>query len=181
MSIGFRFQSFMVSKFQRPSGLAPSVLVPIWNTPQHVRVFLADRSFRSEYITLGNTEMSRTYRELLVWNKAKQLALHVYRETAEFPGAERFGLTSQLRRAAVSVSSNIAEGQGRLTKGEFRQFLGQARGSLLELETQMAIAHDLGYLANPSYESLESDTYQVLGLLNRLIDFLSVRAVPAKP
>jgi four helix bundle protein len=71
-----------------------------------------------------------------VWQKAKAMAVDVYRVSESFPKAEMYGLTSQVRRAAVSVASNIAEGQGRLTKGEFTHFLGQARGSLLELETQ---------------------------------------------
>ena len=83
--------------------------------------------------------------------------------------------------AAVSVASNIAEGQGRLTKGEFRQFLGQARGSILELETQLAIACELGYLMEAKYQSLDTHSFQVLGLLNRLIESLSVRSAPAKP
>lgn len=119
--------------------------------------------------------MSRTYRELLVWRKAKNLAILVYRETEIFPNTERFGLTSQIRRAAVSIASNIAEGQGRLTKGEFRQFLGQARGSILELETQLAIAYELGYVAETKYQLLDTETFQILGLLNRLIESLSVR------
>lgn len=66
--------------------------------------------------------MSRTYRDLLVWRKAKLLATTVYHETGGFPPAERFGLTSQIRRAAISIPSNIAEGQGRLTRGEFGNF-----------------------------------------------------------
>lgn len=117
--------------------------------------------------------MSRTYRELLVWKKAKYLAILAYRHTEAFPTAERFGLTSQIRRAAVSIPSNIAEGQGRLTKGEFRQFLGQARGSILELETQLVIAHELGYLSSSASTTLDSVSFQVLGLLNRLIESLS--------
>ena len=126
--------------------------------------------------------MSRTYRELLVWRKAKDLATHVYRETEQFPRSELFGLTSQIRRAAVSIPSNIAEGQGRLTKGEFRHFLGQARGSILELETQLAIAYDLGYLQQQGQQTLDSQTFQVLGLLNRLLDSLSTSETlkPAK-
>jgi four helix bundle protein len=72
----------------------------------------------------------------------------IYRSTQSFPREEIFGLTSQLRRSAVSVASNIAEGQGRLSKGEFQQFLGQDRGSLIELETQILIAGNLGFL-NP--------------------------------
>lgn len=71
--------------------------------------------------------------------------IDVYRATEGFPKSELYGLTSQMRRAAVSVASNVAEGQGRLTPGEFQHFLGNSRGSLLELETQLDIAHELGY------------------------------------
>lgn len=120
--------------------------------------------------------MSRTYRDLLVWKKAKHLAIVCYRETEGFPRAELFGLTSQIRRAAVSIVSNIAEGQGRLTRGEFRHFLGQARGSILELETQAAIAFELGYLLPDGYQSIESTAFEVLGLLNRLIQSLANQA-----
>jgi len=117
--------------------------------------------------------MARSYRELLVWQKAKALAVHTYKATADFPRAETYGLISQIRRAAVSVPSNIAEGQGRLTTGEFRHFLGQARGSLLEAETQLAIALDLGFLEQTAYDSLERESYQVLGLLDRLLSSLN--------
>jgi four helix bundle protein len=99
--------------------------------------------------------------------------------TEQFPRAETYGLTSQIRRAAVSVASNIAEGQGRLTLGEFLHFLGQARGSLLELDTQLAISLDLNYLKSEQYEILDHEAYQVLGLLNRLIE--SLRKKPLKP
>jgi four helix bundle protein len=116
--------------------------------------------------------VARTYRELLVWQKAKALATRTYQVTEPFPKPETYGLTSQIRRAAVSVPSNIAEGQGRLTVGEFLHFLGQARGSLLELDTQLAIALDLVYLKSDQYESLDGEIYQVLGLLNRLIESL---------
>jgi len=116
--------------------------------------------------------VARSYRELLVWQKARALAVHVYRATEDFPKAELYGLTSQLRRAAVSVASNIAEGQGRLTSGEFLHFLGQARGSLLELDTQLAIARDLTYLDSDLHENLAQEIYQVLGLLNRLLESL---------
>ena len=116
--------------------------------------------------------MARSYRELLVWQKAKALAAQIYRATEQFPKPETYGLTSQIRRAAVSVPPNIAEGQGRLTSGEFCHFLGQARGSLLELDTQLAIALDLNYLQPDRYKALDQDTYQILGLLNRLIESL---------
>jgi four helix bundle protein len=116
--------------------------------------------------------VARSYQELLVWQKAKALAVRIYRETEPFPRSETYGLTSQMRRAAVSVASNIAEGQGRLTKGEFQQFLGHSRGSLLELSTQLAIASDLGLLDHQTYLALEHEAYQVLGLINRLLEFL---------
>ena len=114
--------------------------------------------------------MARTYRELLVWQKAKALAVQVYLSTEQFPRNEAYGLTSQLRRSAVSVPSNIADGQGRLTSGEFSHFLGQARGSLLEMETQLDIALDLGYLNQNQQQTLAQEIYQVLGLLNRLLE-----------
>ena len=123
--------------------------------------------------------MALSYRELVVWQKAKKLAVQVYKETENFPKNETYGLTSQLRRAAVSVSSNIAEGQGRLTPGEFQHFLGQARGSLLEIDTQIAIACDLGFLTEQASLDLQREIYQVLGLLNRLIE--SLRKPKASP
>jgi four helix bundle protein len=116
--------------------------------------------------------VARTYRELLVWQKAKALAVHVYKSTDQFLRNEIYGLTSQLRRAAVSVSSNIAEGQGRLTSGEFSHFLGQARGSLLELDTQLEIALDVAYIDVNQHQTLAQEVYQVLGFLNRLIESL---------
>ena len=116
--------------------------------------------------------MARSYRDLLVWQKAKLLAVQTYTATADFPKSETYGLTSQIRRATVSVASNIAEGQGRLTSGEFQHFLGQARGSLLEAETQLAIAVDLGFLGRETFDSLDQQSYQVLGLIDRLLTSL---------
>jgi four helix bundle protein len=107
--------------------------------------------------------VGHSYRDLIVWQKAKRLALHVYQQTESFPKAEIYGLTSQIRRASISVVSNIAEGQGRLTPGEFQQFLGHARGSLLELETQLEIACELEFLDKSVYKSLAQESYQVLG------------------
>ncbi len=116
--------------------------------------------------------MARSYRELFVWKKARALAVRVYRSTDHFPKAEICGLTSQIRRAAISIVSNIAEGQGRLTAGEFSHFLGQARGSLLELDAQLLVASDLAYLTPEEYEILDHEIYQMLGPLNRLIESL---------
>lgn len=87
----------------------------------------------------------RSFRDLKVWQRAMDLTLVVYRLTQGFPREEVYGLTSQLRRCAVSVPSNIAEGQGRLNTREFKQFLGIARGSNCELQTQLEIARKLGF------------------------------------
>ncbi|HEX4308417.1 MAG TPA: four helix bundle protein [Acidobacteriaceae bacterium] len=85
-----------------------------------------------------------SYRDLDVWQRAIEMSLALYGITSEFPREEIYGLTSQLRRAGVSVASNIAEGYGRSTRGEYRQFLGIARGSNLEVQTQLVIARGLG-------------------------------------
>ena len=89
--------------------------------------------------------------------------------TGTFPDNERFGLISQLRRAAISIPSNIAEGPGRLTEGEVRQFLGHARGSVLAVETQLLIAHELGFLSSVRFSAIEERSKEVGRLLNGLI------------
>src|SRR5581483_2088947 len=121
--------------------------------------------------------MGYKYQDLIAWQKAKTFASEIYRATDIFPRTEMYGLTSQLRRAAVSVASNIAEGQGRLTKGEFRHFLGQARGSLLEVETQLAIALDLHFLSEDEFDDLRLRSSEVRRLLNGLIESMSPQAV----
>ena len=88
----------------------------------------------------------RSYRDLEIWSQAMALTLEVYRITASFPQAERFGLTSQLRRAAVAVPSNVAEGHARSTRGEYKNFLSVARGSVVEVEVQLTLARELGYV-----------------------------------
>lgn len=93
-----------------------------------------------------STGMSESYRDLIAWQKAKALALELYICTRKFPKHEIYGLSSQMRRAAVSVPSNIAEGKGRRSRKELVQFLYRARGSLLELETQLCIAYELEYI-----------------------------------
>jgi four helix bundle protein len=95
---------------------------------------------------MGRPMRVQSYRDLRVWNNAVQLTLEVYRITQSFPPSERFGLTSQLRRAAVSVPSNIAEGHARSTRGEYRSFLSIARGSVIEVEVQLFLAEQLGYV-----------------------------------
>ena len=110
-----------------------------------------------------------SYRDLVAWKRSMALVLEVYRLTQSFPKIETYGLTSQLRRAAVSVPSNIAEGQARLTTGEFKHFLGNARGSLKEVETQILISTDLGYLRTEECEKLLAATTELGKILNGLI------------
>jgi four helix bundle protein len=98
-----------------------------------------------------------------------ELVTATYRSTAGFPKGEQFGLTSQLRRAAVSIPSNVAEGQGRLSEKEFRHFLGQARGSLMEVETQFQIAQNLGYLQAEQTTELLTICAEVGRILNGLL------------
>ena len=117
--------------------------------------------------------MSHSYRELLVWQKSMTLVKCIYQETRAFPKEEIYGLTSQMRRAAVSVPCNIAEGQGRASKKEFRQFLSMSRGSLLELETQLQIAADLGFLSAESRSQLVDKTAELLRMLNGLMGSLA--------
>jgi four helix bundle protein len=114
----------------------------------------------------------RSYEDLVVWRKAMGLVIEVYRATSRFPREEMYGLTSQLRRSAVSVPSNIAEGQGRATKGEFVQFLAHARGSLYELKTQVLIAKELGYLSPECESPLTSQADEVGRMLNGLLSSL---------
>jgi four helix bundle protein len=114
----------------------------------------------------------KNYKDLIVWQKAIELVIEIYDATSRFPREEIYGLTSQLRRAAVSVPSNIAEGQGRATKGEFIQFLCHARGSLCESDTQIPIARRLGYLAPELEEHLTSLSNEVGRILNGLLTSL---------
>ena len=110
--------------------------------------------------------------DLVAWQKAIEFVQRIYAITAKFPQEEMFGLKSQMRRAAVSVPSNIAEGQGRASRGEFLQFLGHARGSLYELETQLVIASTLCYLPALEQEALLMEAQQLGRILNGLISSL---------
>lgn|SRR3990167_7014006 len=109
------------------------------------------------------------YRELLVWQKAFALVKDVYLLTSKFPADERFGLVSQMRRAAVSIPSNIAEGRSRHTTGEFIQFVSHAEGSAAELETQLLLAVELGYSDGRSQTVLDNltEVRKMLGALRR--------------
>ena len=120
--------------------------------------------------------MGRSYKDLFAWQKSMDLVTLIYKATAGFPKDELFGLTSQLRRAAVSIPSNIAEGQGRLSEKEFRYFLGQSRGSLMEVETQLQIAENLGYLQKEHTSKLFESCGEVGRILNGLLASVSKQA-----
>jgi four helix bundle protein len=122
---------------------------------------------------------TRHYRELRVWQKSMQLAREIYSATDSFPRKETFGLTSQIRRAAVSVPCNIAEGHGRLSDGAFRVFLGHARGSLFELQTQLELALGLGYLEAKSAETLDRSCEEIARMVNGLLRSLKEDSVQA--
>ena len=108
------------------------------------------------------------HRDLDVWQKAMRFVTDVYQVTQSFPGEERYGLSSQLRRAAISVPSNIAEGCGRSSTREFALFLCHARGSLLEVETQLEIARNLGYLPEDKFNEVLSESNRIGRMLNGL-------------
>ena len=116
--------------------------------------------------------MLKNYKDLLVWQKAYQLCLAVYRATKGYPHEERYGLTSQIRRAAVSVPSNIAEGYGRKTTLEYIRFLYIAYGSNCELETQLLLSGDLGYIEAVTLAALQDETGEVERMLKALIKSL---------
>ena len=123
--------------------------------------------------------MGESFKQVVAWQRAVEMTTEVYKLTAEFPSSEKFGLTNQLRRAAVSVASNIAEGYGRSTRGEYIQFLGHARGSNCEVETQLVIAASLGFGLAPEMRRAEQLCADVSRLLNSLIKAL--REPPPRP
>ena len=116
------------------------------------------------------------HRDLIAWQKAMALVTEVYKVTRTFPKDELSGLTSQLRRSAISVPSNLAEGHGRNSRKEFHQFVGQARGSLVEVETQLEIAMNLGYLQKDVAEVLLDKASEVGRVVNGLRDWSASRA-----
>ncbi len=115
--------------------------------------------------------MSGSYRDLQVWQKAMELVFCIYEITQDFPKHELYGLTRQLRRAAVSVPSNIAEGKGRSSDKDWCVFLYHARGSLHELETQLLIASHLGYLQSAEAQRINHQVAEIARMLNGLISF----------
>jgi len=123
--------------------------------------------------------VATNYRDLIAWTKAFELALEIYRQTARFPSEEKYGLTAQLRRAAVSIPSNIAEGEGRRSKAEFRHFPFIALGSLRELETQILVSDSLGYLRPNESVKLMAMAAKVGRIINGLCRSLLMKRQPA--
>lgn len=117
--------------------------------------------------------MKRKHHDLIVWKESVELVKEIYDLTADFPSEEIYGLTSQIRRSAVSVPSNIAEGAARTTKKEFINFLSISRGSLSELETQIIIAKKIGYLNNTNQLLERID--KIFALINGLINSIRKR------
>ena len=113
--------------------------------------------------------MGGTYEDLAVWQAAMDLIMKIYTVSRKFPVDERYGLTNQLRRAAVSVASNIAEGKGRISDKELLQFLSRARGSLYEVQTQVRVAVGLSYLTDPEASTVVQCADRVGCLLNGLM------------
>jgi four helix bundle protein len=122
----------------------------------------------------------KSYRDLVAWQKSMVLVTEIYRATDNFPKNELFGLTSQLRKAAVSIPSNIAEGRGRSSLGEFRLFLGNAMGSLAEVETQIFIARNLQFIDEATTCDLLDLSSEVGRVLNGLIASISKRRSGSK-
>ena len=114
--------------------------------------------------------MSASYRDLRVWQESMDLVIAVYEHTQSFPRNEIYGLTGQMRRAALSIPSNIAEGKGRSTGRDRSLFFCHARGSLLELETQIMIAERLSYLSREKFQTLTQAASKIGRMLNALID-----------
>src|SRR2546422_10437556 len=117
----------------------------------------------------------RGYQDLRVWQKGMELAKLVYELTRTFPSDEKFGLVSQMRRAAVSVPSNLAEGQARNTTGEFVQFISHAEGSLAELDTQLRLSVTLGFCRQPDGESVSASITELQKMLKSLRGKLAAR------
>ena len=122
--------------------------------------------------------MGRSYRDLIAWQKAMSLAESVYAVSSQFPTDERYGMTAQIRRCAVSIASNIAEGHGRLTTKDWQHFLSQARGSANELETQLLLSIRLRLAPQGSLERVLTDAEEVDRVINGLLN--STRSRPPR-
>jgi len=114
------------------------------------------------------------YHELKIWQESRMLVKSVYTLTANFPSEEVYGLTSQIRRAAVSIPSNIAEGTGRSSDKEFQRFLDYAIGSLFELETQIILANDLNFISTENFELIQKEIKSLIRMIVKFKGILNV-------
>jgi four helix bundle protein len=115
----------------------------------------------------------RPHENLNLWKKALEFVVDIYRVTEQFPRDEKFGLTSQLRRASVSIVANVAEGAARRSAKEFRQFLAHSQGSASEVDTELVISHRLAYLKNSDYERLTEELDHIGRMITRLSQSLT--------
>ena len=124
--------------------------------------------------------MVKSYRDLIVWQKGIQLTVLVYQLSKAFPREELYGLTSQMRRAAVSIPSNIAEGAGRLNTPEYRHFLGIARGSNFELQTQLTVARELGFVNETQFDVAEVLSNEVGKMISATLTSLKENRITSR-
>ena len=115
----------------------------------------------------------KDFRKLAVWEKSHQLTLEIYQETKKFPGDEKYGLTSQMRRSSASIPTNIAEGSGRGSDAELKHFLHIAMGSASELEYQLLLSHELNFIETADYRRLHNQTTEVKRMLASFIKRLN--------
>lgn len=123
----------------------------------------------------NNSQKIKSFTDLYSWQEGHKLVLEVYKETKQFPDEERFGLTNQLRRAAVSITSNVAEGFSRSGKQEKKNFYSTALGSLAEVQNQLLIARDMGYITDRAFKELADKTVAIDKMLNGLIKTAETR------
>jgi len=138
-----------------------------WAMGNGIGVGVVERPLRDRSECL--VESIRSYKDLVAWQRAYAVGLAVYRLTKSFPSDERFALTSQIRRSAISIASNIAEGYGRGSQKDYVRFLRVARASLMELETQLQFARDLGYLPEAGFSEISSKIDEAAKPLSGLI------------
>ncbi len=124
---------------------------------------------------MSEAKQARSYRDLIVWQKGIQLVKRIYELTATFPIEERYGLVSQMRRAAVSIPSNLAEGQARYTTREFVQFISHAEGSAAELDTQLVVSQSLGYCSAGQANEVQDLLAEIRKMLNAMRRKLAIR------
>jgi len=117
----------------------------------------------------------KTYRDLMIWQKSMDLVVVIYKKTNSFPDNEKYGLVSQLRRAVVSLPSNIAEGYGRNSGGDFNRFLNIAMGSLFEIQTQIELSYLLKYLSKEEFEKLYELTREIERMTGSFIRTLNTK------